>query len=300
MGAVGRPERPLDPSEGPRENFAYQLRQLRKSAGEPKYRAMAQLGHYSANTLSEAAGGKKFPSWEVTRAFVVACHGDEREWRERWNACRQALQQRGAGPRSDARPAMSRGEQVSGAGRWSWLRWPAFGFAAIAMAILLVYDHRPSAVSHSTFIGQADFGAYCQAQSYTTASLTGHTAYDWKCTGPQERSEPISAVRACRWQYHSATATGRYDDINIPSSWQCWDHVDILGRVDLDAYCRAQGFVRATLDGQTVDTWSCLAPDSSHSRIDPDSACRWRYGAKVLIANPGVYDEPWDRWDCWA
>ena len=86
-----RPERPLDPSAGPKEYFAYDLRQLRFGAGQPSYKQLAERAHYSRTSLSEAAGGRAFPSWEVTRAFVLACGGDEDAWQRRWAQTERAL-----------------------------------------------------------------------------------------------------------------------------------------------------------------------------------------------------------------
>ena len=39
---MGRPERPLDPTAGPVARLAHELRELRKAAGSPSYRKMAE------------------------------------------------------------------------------------------------------------------------------------------------------------------------------------------------------------------------------------------------------------------
>ena len=88
---MGRPERPLDPASGPRQLFAGQLRRLREQAGWPTYRAMAEVTDYSAPALSRAAAGERFPTIEVTLAFVRACGGDEEEWRLRWQRAQAEL-----------------------------------------------------------------------------------------------------------------------------------------------------------------------------------------------------------------
>jgi hypothetical protein len=72
---VPRPERPLDPGDDPLTEFAAELRRLRESAGNPTYRELGRRAHYSAGTLSEAAGGRKLPSLAVTLAYVRACGG---------------------------------------------------------------------------------------------------------------------------------------------------------------------------------------------------------------------------------
>jgi hypothetical protein len=89
----GRPERPLDPDDGPMSSFAYQLRQLRAVAGYPTYRDLARTALFSPSVLSTAASGFSFPSLQVTLAFAVACGGDTGEWRRRWETAAQALAQ---------------------------------------------------------------------------------------------------------------------------------------------------------------------------------------------------------------
>src|SRR5512141_447347 len=85
---MGRPERPLDPAEGPAAALAHDLRALREAAGRPTYAAMARKAHRSASVLAEAAGGTALPTLETTLAYVAACGGDEREWRVRWEAAK--------------------------------------------------------------------------------------------------------------------------------------------------------------------------------------------------------------------
>jgi energy-coupling factor transporter ATP-binding protein EcfA2 len=66
--------------------FAADLRRLREKAGSPPYRELARRAHYSAGTLSDAAGGRKLPSLSVALAYVRACDGDIAEWESRWHA----------------------------------------------------------------------------------------------------------------------------------------------------------------------------------------------------------------------
>ncbi|MGR3936958.1 nSTAND1 domain-containing NTPase [Streptomyces sp. BRA346] len=81
---MGRPEKPIDPQDGPVARFAYELRKLRDEAGAPGYRSMARRAGYSAATLSQAAGGERLPTLPVALAYVRACRGDVEEWRHRW------------------------------------------------------------------------------------------------------------------------------------------------------------------------------------------------------------------------
>ncbi|WP_413105626.1 eIF2A-related protein [Streptomyces sp. Inha503] len=81
---MGRPEKPIDPQDGPIARFAFELRKLRDEAGAPGYRAMARRAGYSAAPLSQAAAGERLPTLPVALAYVRACHGDAEEWRHRW------------------------------------------------------------------------------------------------------------------------------------------------------------------------------------------------------------------------
>jgi hypothetical protein len=81
-----RPERTLDREAGPVEEFAFQLRQLRREAGNPTYRDLARTAHYSPATLAAAAAGRRLPSLPVVLGYVRACAGDETVWQARWEA----------------------------------------------------------------------------------------------------------------------------------------------------------------------------------------------------------------------
>ncbi|MFF3868959.1 helix-turn-helix domain-containing protein [Micromonospora sp. NPDC001898] len=82
---MARQERPVDPTAGPVQALAYELRKLRVEAGNPTYRQLARSAGYGATTLSEAAGGTRLPTLEVLLAYVGACGGDPDEWRRRWH-----------------------------------------------------------------------------------------------------------------------------------------------------------------------------------------------------------------------
>ncbi|MDX5569865.1 hypothetical protein PYK79_50295, partial [Streptomyces sp. ID05-04B] len=81
---MGRPERPVDPEAGPVQRLAGQLRELRKAAGNPSYRSMAERAGFSATTLSQAAAGERLPSLAVVRGYARACAADVGEWETRW------------------------------------------------------------------------------------------------------------------------------------------------------------------------------------------------------------------------
>jgi hypothetical protein len=75
--------RRLDPNL-PVERFALALRDLHRQAGRPKQRLLAASLHASHATVSAILNGHRFPSWEQTEAFVLACDGDVRAWMRRW------------------------------------------------------------------------------------------------------------------------------------------------------------------------------------------------------------------------
>ncbi|AZM87964.1 XRE family transcriptional regulator [Streptomyces sp. W1SF4] len=97
--SMPRPERLLDPTAGPLEQFAHDLRLLRRQAGNPSYRTMAKRAHYSVATLAEAARGLHKPSLKVTLAYVAACDGDPESWARRWYRLSSELE----GPDAPAR-----------------------------------------------------------------------------------------------------------------------------------------------------------------------------------------------------
>jgi hypothetical protein len=61
-------ERPLDAGNSALLRFAGDLRQLRRKAGGPTYRVLAERVHYSVAALSDAAGGRKLPTLAVALA----------------------------------------------------------------------------------------------------------------------------------------------------------------------------------------------------------------------------------------
>lgn len=80
---MARRESPLDPSEGPLQTFAHDLRALRQKRGLT-YRELAEKAGYSRTTLSDAASGRSLPTLDVVRAFVHVCGADQAEWSRRW------------------------------------------------------------------------------------------------------------------------------------------------------------------------------------------------------------------------
>ncbi|WP_431681376.1 helix-turn-helix domain-containing protein [Kitasatospora sp. KL5] len=95
---MARKPRPVDPADGPIQAFAHDLRIVRERAGNPTYRVLAERAGFGATTLSDAAGGVRLPSLEVTQAYVGACGGDVEEWTRRWHEADRKLAAPAAGP----------------------------------------------------------------------------------------------------------------------------------------------------------------------------------------------------------
>ncbi|MEO3814301.1 hypothetical protein ABGB17_35330 [Sphaerisporangium sp. B11E5] len=127
---MGRREAPLDPDEGPVQAFAHELRELRRGAGNPPYRALAAKAYCSASALASAAGGKELPSLNVTLAYVRACGGDEAVWERRW----RELNVQVARPPAPVRPVEDRVPRT----RVPGTRVPGTRVRWIGLAVVLV------------------------------------------------------------------------------------------------------------------------------------------------------------------
>ena len=115
----GRRESRLDASAPPhRRAFAQRLRDLRAECHTPPYRVLSGLAHAATGTLSEAASGRRLPTWETTRAYVTGClrhagRGTElaRElsrWRAAWERAERTERNRRTPPAPASIPAARR------------------------------------------------------------------------------------------------------------------------------------------------------------------------------------------------
>lgn len=117
---MARRENPLDPSEGPLQTFAHDLRALRQKSGLT-YRELAVKAGYSRTTLADAASGRSLPTMEVVRAFVQVCGGDQAEWSRRWQEVSAALSTEHARDVQDAPPADRHLRELLAAVRQYWI-----------------------------------------------------------------------------------------------------------------------------------------------------------------------------------
>ncbi|MFD8346026.1 ATP-binding protein [[Kitasatospora] papulosa] len=102
-GKPGRREQPLDPQAGPLERFALGLRDMRERAGLT-YMEMADVAHFAASTLSQAAAGHRLPTRQVLLAYVRACGEEPGPWNRRWEEVRRQAQ--GHSPEAERRVAL--------------------------------------------------------------------------------------------------------------------------------------------------------------------------------------------------
>jgi hypothetical protein len=146
---MGRPQRPIDPADGPVAEFAAGLRRLRADGGNPSYRVMARRSNYSVTTLSDAAGGRQLPTLAVTLAFVKACGGDPAEWASKWHGAASGRPEPAIGttisrpdapplvaqlmpPTGTARPASPSSQSAAGRRRFgAWALVVAFAVGAV-------------------------------------------------------------------------------------------------------------------------------------------------------------------------
>ncbi|MCX5232966.1 helix-turn-helix domain-containing protein [Streptomyces sp. NBC_00233] len=87
-----RTDAPIHPQATPQlERLASSLRQV-KETSTLSYRALGEAAHYSAASLSQAASGRKLPTWAITWAYVKACDpdADRDHWHSLWESAAQA------------------------------------------------------------------------------------------------------------------------------------------------------------------------------------------------------------------
>lgn len=89
---MGRPQKPLERDGSPVREFAFWLRDLRKTSGLT-YEQLGKSAHYATSTVQEATAGRRLPTLRVTMAFVKACGGDPGEWRTYWTQVQRVLDQ---------------------------------------------------------------------------------------------------------------------------------------------------------------------------------------------------------------
>lgn len=184
--------------------FVADLRLLRKQAGQPSLRTMAQRGHYSHTALSGVLAGNRLPSQELTLAFVRACGGDEDAWRDRWQRENAALQP--AAAPVDGRPV-----------RWRARRGPVWVAAGVAVLAVVAAIAVVATVAVSAPWRQNSAAAPVSAPTASSAGAPG--AVDG--ADPQEQRCQVDAVNAETVDVPDAGGRSTYGSLTLRYSPRC-------------------------------------------------------------------------------
>jgi DNA-binding phage protein len=112
------------------EAFAADLRELRRTAGQPSYAELGRRTGLPRSTLHDGLRGQRLPSLELTLAVVGALGGDEAAWRERWVRLRGTLDR-------DADPvATTSAAGAAGRGRRWWRSRRVLVLAAVVLLVV--------------------------------------------------------------------------------------------------------------------------------------------------------------------
>jgi hypothetical protein len=102
-------------------------------------------------------------------------------------------------------------------------------------------------------------------------------------------SKPVQMMpqTVCSWQYPGTGAIPRLADYYDPSSWQCYQHVRVLGTISskFDNFCKFQGYigVNMNLTGNAYD-WKCMTKTHTPVGLSVSDACIWYYQRQMKIA----------------
>jgi Ig-like domain from next to BRCA1 gene len=186
VGRRGRVAKGPELRTGPVGEFAYQLWELKRAAGDPSYdRMRAEFGALaSKSALSAAARGTRLPSWETTWEFVrslaVEVLGEDaatarQEWHERWKEAADAQTEPVGVDRPPDPPPLAVPEpRVEPVGRRDGSRAP-WALAGSIMATVLVIV----AVAAFVSVGPAGSSASLPVQAQNAAPLFDGDGSDW-------------------------------------------------------------------------------------------------------------------------
>ncbi|WP_410535914.1 helix-turn-helix domain-containing protein [Streptomyces sp. KL2] len=203
---MGRRERPIDPRGGPLEQFAHDLRALRRSAGSPSYQELARRTHFAASTLAASASGKRLPSAAVLAAYVSACGGDTEEWEKRRLRTRSQLDT-GEAPsgKAAAEPAADAVRQEPGAAV------PRQGTAGAADA---PGSHPPAGTARTAGGGSRRRSLLLRLVAVALLLTAG--------TASQSRHTPAAAEKDfSAWLHPAADVPHRYRSVIVEAGTMC-------------------------------------------------------------------------------
>jgi hypothetical protein len=216
---MGRPERALDPDNGPVEQFAHELRRLRQDAGSPSYRELADKARYSASVLSRAASGRELPSLPVALAYVSACGGDTEIWAARW----QSLQADQPEQAASGTPSLRRTPLIGGPRRYLITGLALVAVIAAVAGWALAHPnvrHSPLTVSRSRHLaspsptptptdGADPLASRCATGATTVASALVKVTALVVAAGHRFRPGTVIGTIELRYSPHCRAAWGR-------------------------------------------------------------------------------------------
>lgn len=158
------------------------------------------------------------------------------------------------------------------------------------------------------WLGQLSLDWYCKsAVGMKGAELDGSsnpTVDDWGCVSADGRFWTLSREAACRWQYSDGSAEDYVDDYHNPYSMYCFDAI-YGGGLDLDWYCKSQGYIGVTLDfPDTVYDWNCVEQNGTQVPIGNgmNTACQSQYSPSYAVGYVSRFTYYHDAFSvqCWA
>jgi hypothetical protein len=150
-----------------------------------------------------------------------------------------------------------------------------------------------------TMLGGADLDAYCHSIGGARVSLQGANGYSWHCAKANGQELPLSVLEACKETYDDPDAVDLLENYFNPYSWKCFTDAKQWGGVNLDGYCKSQGYKGVIRIGNTAYSWSCQTASGQRVGISVTDACQWTWGNQSLIARMANYNDP-NSWQCWG
>jgi hypothetical protein len=172
---------------------------------------------------------------------------------------------------------------------------------AATLLLSVVFTAPASAAQYLASVPTADFTTYCQAHGYSDARLVAENAYGWRCVSADGRQDTFSVTAVCREvtvQDDEPTIVDFLYDFTRTDNyaWECYrlSQVAALGRLDVDGYCRSQGYDRGALvSGSTALSWQCQSPTYSFDLNSVDilsNACAAVYPTTLGTVRARVVD----------
>jgi hypothetical protein len=80
-----------------------------------------------------------------------------------------------------------------------------------------------------------------------------------------------------------------------PNAWQCWRINQLLGVLNVSAYCTAAGLGSSELVADNAYGWYCTSPLTP---VNTTAACDTVYHVSDAVSRFAVFADPYS-WQCW-